>query len=161
MSITDRRRALHPLAGRIIHSPSLKEPNPQATKMKVVLGIFFALAGLALYRLVHLQLLDHKDYVDRTQSIHMKPLVIPARRGEIRDCRNRGLAVTERGLSLEALPHGLTAEEKLEAIEKLEQLRALENGYRIKTVETEYDTVGVDTPEDLKQAEAHLRKSNG
>ncbi len=39
----------------------------------------------------------------------------------------------------------------LEKKEKLEQLRALENGYKIKVYETEYDTIGVDTPEDLKQ----------
>ena len=40
----------------------------------------------------------------------------------------------------------------LEIAEQLEQLRALEYGYKIKTVITDIDTVGVDTPEDLKQA---------
>ena len=45
----------------------------------------------------------------------------------------------------------------LEEVEKLEQLRVLENGYKIKTIETEFDTIGVDTPEDLKRVERHLR----
>lgn len=49
-------------------------------------------------------------------------------------------------------------ESKLEVTEKLEQLRVIENGYKIKTILTEYDTVGVDTPEDLKKAEAMLEK---
>jgi len=42
---------------------------------------------------------------------------------------------------------------QLEKSESLEQLRVLENGYRIKVKETEYQTVGVDTPEQLKEVE--------
>lgn len=42
----------------------------------------------------------------------------------------------------------------LEQIESLEQLRALENGIKIKVRITEYDSFGIDTPEDLKIAEA-------
>lgn len=45
----------------------------------------------------------------------------------------------------------------LEISEQLEQLRALEYGYKIKTVITDIDTVGVDTPEDLKQVELLLK----
>jgi len=45
----------------------------------------------------------------------------------------------------------------LEIAEQLEQLRALEYGYKIKTVLTDVDTIGVDTPEDIKQVE-HLLK---
>jgi 3-deoxy-manno-octulosonate cytidylyltransferase (CMP-KDO synthetase) len=44
----------------------------------------------------------------------------------------------------------------LEKCEKLEQLRALENGMRIKVLETAFQTIGIDTPEDLKNAEALL-----
>ncbi len=47
----------------------------------------------------------------------------------------------------------------LEQAEQLEQLRALEHGYRIKLLETVHDSIGVDTPEDLKRAEALLQKS--
>lgn len=46
----------------------------------------------------------------------------------------------------------------LEKKEKLEQLRALENGYKIKVYETEYDTIGVDTPDDLKQVKKMICK---
>jgi 3-deoxy-manno-octulosonate cytidylyltransferase (CMP-KDO synthetase) len=44
----------------------------------------------------------------------------------------------------------------LEIAESLEQLRWLQNGYRIQVGETEVETVGIDTPEDLKRAEAFL-----
>ena len=45
---------------------------------------------------------------------------------------------------------------ELEATERLEQLRFLENGISITVLETSWDTIGVDTPEDLKAAEARL-----
>lgn len=47
---------------------------------------------------------------------------------------------------------------QLENCEKLEQLRALENDINIKILITELESVGVDTPEDLVQAEAKLLK---
>lgn len=46
----------------------------------------------------------------------------------------------------------------LEKIEKLEQLRFLENGYKIKMVETTYKAIGIDTPEDLLEAEKFINK---
>ena len=45
----------------------------------------------------------------------------------------------------------------LEIAESLEQLRWLQNGYRIKVGETDVETVGIDTPDDLKRAEAFLK----
>lgn len=45
---------------------------------------------------------------------------------------------------------------KLEQIEKLEQLRLLENGVRIKMVESDYCGFGIDTPNDLKNAQKKL-----
>lgn len=50
-----------------------------------------------------------------------------------------------------SLPEG-----KLEQCEKLEQLRALENGMRIKVIVTPHSSIGIDTPEELKKAEAYL-----
>ncbi|GAC1686112.1 MAG: 3-deoxy-manno-octulosonate cytidylyltransferase [Terriglobales bacterium] len=48
-------------------------------------------------------------------------------------------------------------ESSLEISERLEQLRFLENGIDIYVGETIYDTIGVDTEEDLRRAEAMLR----
>jgi len=53
-----------------------------------------------------------------------------------------------------ALPEGA-----LEACEKLEQLRALENGIKIYLMRSNLESIGVDTPEDLKIAEARLHKA--
>ena len=44
----------------------------------------------------------------------------------------------------------------LESCESLEQLRWLQAGYRIKVAETQISKIGIDTPEDLKQAEIFL-----
>lgn len=44
----------------------------------------------------------------------------------------------------------------LEDIEKLEQLRLLENGYTLVCIESPRDSVGVDTEEDLRRAEAWI-----
>lgn len=44
----------------------------------------------------------------------------------------------------------------LEKSESLEQLRWLEHGYRIAVGITQLETIGIDTPQDLAQAEAYL-----
>lgn len=44
----------------------------------------------------------------------------------------------------------------LEIAESLEQLRWLQNGYRIKVGLTDVETIGIDTPEDLANAEKFL-----
>lgn len=50
------------------------------------------------------------------------------------------------------------AQSSLELAESLEQLRWLENGYTIKVGVTEVETIGIDTPQDLEQAEKYLLK---
>lgn len=45
----------------------------------------------------------------------------------------------------------------LELAESLEQLRWLENGYKIKVGITDVETIGIDTPQDLAQAEEFLK----
>lgn len=45
----------------------------------------------------------------------------------------------------------------LEECEKLEQLRWLDAGYRIMVCPTEHSNIGIDTPEDLAEAEKRLR----
>lgn len=45
-----------------------------------------------------------------------------------------------------------------EKIESLEQLRALENGYKIKVKTTNCSSMGVDTPDQIKQVEKLLQK---
>jgi 3-deoxy-manno-octulosonate cytidylyltransferase (CMP-KDO synthetase) len=52
---------------------------------------------------------------------------------------------------ISALPPG-----NLEGMEKLEQLRWMEAGYRIKVGLTDYSALGIDTPEDLQEANRRL-----
>ena len=47
----------------------------------------------------------------------------------------------------------------LEQSEALEQLRWLENGYKIKVRKTTFESIGIDTPEDLKEAISFYSKS--
>lgn len=49
----------------------------------------------------------------------------------------------------------------LELAESLEQLRWVQNGYTIKVGISEIETIGIDTPEDLQQAESFLAKQRG
>ena len=49
----------------------------------------------------------------------------------------------------------------LELAESLEQLRWIENGYKIGVGITDVETIGIDTPEDLRQAEKWLAEHNG
>jgi 3-deoxy-manno-octulosonate cytidylyltransferase (CMP-KDO synthetase) len=52
-------------------------------------------------------------------------------------------------------------ESQLEHSERLEQLRFLDHGVQIHVAETPFDTIGVDTEEDLRRAEAILRRRSG
>lgn len=61
-------------------------------------------------------------------------------------------AALERFAALEPSP--------LEQLERLEQLRLLENGIAVYVAEAPGDTIGVDTEEDLKRAEALLQRLN-
>lgn len=49
------------------------------------------------------------------------------------------------------------SQSSLELAESLEQLRWLENGYTIKVGISEVETIGIDTPQDLYNAEKYLR----
>lgn len=52
------------------------------------------------------------------------------------------------------------AQTPLELAESLEQLRWVENGYTIKVGITEVETIGIDTPDDLRKAEAFLSRTS-
>ena len=53
---------------------------------------------------------------------------------------------------------GTLPQTPLEKVEHIDMLRTLEHGLSVQMVLTEYETFGIDTPEDLVQAEAMLRK---
>ncbi len=74
-------------------------------------------------------------------------------RGDVVHWKHVGLyAYRRRALeAFHALPPSV-----LELTEKLEQLRFLEHGIPIRVVETDEETIGVDTEEDLRAAQARL-----
>ena len=49
----------------------------------------------------------------------------------------------------------------LELAESLEQLRWIQNGFKIKVGLTNVETIGIDTPEDLKNAESFIKNHPG
>jgi 3-deoxy-manno-octulosonate cytidylyltransferase (CMP-KDO synthetase) len=64
------------------------------------------------------------------------------------------------GFSRSFLEQYVTMEKSsLEQAESLEQLRVLENGYKIKVLITDYDGFGIDTEEDLLQAQKLILNS--
>lgn len=58
------------------------------------------------------------------------------------------------------LEYGKLAPTPLQLEEDLEQLKVLEHGYRIKVAILDHLSIGVDTPEDIKQVEQWLSKQN-
>ena len=58
----------------------------------------------------------------------------------------------DRGVLPSAIPQSA-----LEVAESLEQLRWLENGFTIKVGVTTVETIGIDTPQDLQNAEEFLK----
>lgn len=101
----------------------------------------------------------------RSRAIYFSRSVIPYLRGVEREewlarhtfYKHIGLYAfrTEVLRAVTALPPS-----PLEKAESLEQLRWLENGYKIGVGITDVETIGIDTPEDLKKAEAFLMKND-
>ncbi len=95
-------------------------------------------------------------------ALYFSRSVIPYVRGkETKDWLNEFPYLKHLGLYAyrRQVLHAITQlpQSPLELAESLEQLRWLENGYRIRVGRTNVETVGIDTPEDLKRAEALLR----
>lgn len=95
-------------------------------------------------------------------ALYFSRSVIPYVRGkEAKDWLNEFPYLKHLGLYAyrRQVLHAITQlpQSPLELAESLEQLRWLENGYRIRVGRTNVETVGIDTPEDLKRAEALLR----
>ncbi|MEK7370440.1 MAG: 3-deoxy-manno-octulosonate cytidylyltransferase [candidate division NC10 bacterium] len=127
-------------------TPFLDDPDVQVTTLKVR-----ATPAEVASRTANKVVTDA-----RGDALYFSRLPIPCDRdgrGGITYWKHVGLyayrrAVLERFHSLPASP--------LEQAERLEQLRLLENGIPIRVVETEEETIGVDTEEDLRLAEARL-----
>lgn len=123
----DKRRR-GPTAGEVVHHREARRLDSQAVRMLAVLLAFVLIAGLAVFRLVCIQMLKHRDYKRIAESIHTKLLPIPARRGQILDCHLRVLAGCRETLSYWACSFGLTDEEKEEAKRQLAGFPGVERG---------------------------------
>jgi 3-deoxy-manno-octulosonate cytidylyltransferase (CMP-KDO synthetase) len=96
------------------------------------------------------------------EALYFSRAPIPVVRDAMGDAVQPGLHFIHLGLyiytratleAVAALPTGL-----LEEAEKLEQLRALEHGMPIRVWETEHQSLRIDTPNDLREAEATLQR---
>ena len=127
--------------------PFLRRPGTQVTTLKVratseetanpnVVKVVTTENGMALY------FSRHPIPYDRD------------RRGDVAHWKHLGLyAYTREALEV----FHRVAPSPLEQAERLEQLRFLEHGIPVTVVETAEPTIGVDTEEDLRAAEARLR----
>lgn len=103
---------------------------------------------------------------NRGYAMYFSRSVIPFIRGVERDqwmgkypfLKHIGLYAYRRE-TLREITH--LPQSSLEKAESLEQLRWLQNGYRIKVGLTDVETIGIDTPEDLRRAEAFLGGRKG
>jgi 3-deoxy-manno-octulosonate cytidylyltransferase (CMP-KDO synthetase) len=90
------------------------------------------------------------------RALYFSRAAIPFNRdgqGSVRYLKHLGLYAYRPG-ALEKFP--MLPPSALETAEKLEQLRFLEAGIDVYVAETPYDTIGVDTEDDLRAAEAIL-----
>ena len=100
---------------------------------------------------------DKNDY-----AIYFSRYTIPY----VRDEKNKGLIKHYKHIGAYGykkwflMKYSKMEKSTLEISESLEQLRVLENGYRIRVKETIYKTVGVDTPEQIAEAERFLEEIN-
>ncbi|MBN1592591.1 MAG: penicillin-binding protein 2 [Candidatus Coatesbacteria bacterium] len=116
--MTNSRRQV-PTAGEIVHYRQPRKLDSQAVRMLAVLLILILIAGVAIFRLVCIQMFRHGLYKSISDSIHLEVLDMPASRGQILDCRFRPLAGSSETLSFWACSHGLTKSEKSLAKKKL------------------------------------------
>ncbi len=91
---------------------------------------------------------------NKGNALYFSRSPIPYNRGKLENFpmhKHLGLYVYRRSFLLEfsGMEPGI-----LEQTEQLEQLRILQNGERIRVIVTGRDSIGIDTPEDLKRAEA-------
>lgn len=100
-----------------------------------------------------------KVILDRnSDAIYFSRSVIPFRRDPsvpVQYYRHQGIYGYSRKFLLQFVKWKPTT---LEKAEQLEQLRAVEHGTKIRVVVNKLTSVGVDTPEDAKEAEVLLRK---
>ena len=117
-----RRGRKTPVAGQIIQSIRGSRRDVQARRMLSAVFAIGLLATVAILRLVSIQVFSYKAYAKRARSIHTKRIVLPARRGEILDCRHKPLAVSRELLSLWGCSYGLKDSENQRAAKILKSV---------------------------------------
>lgn len=137
--LQDRRASISTLAKRIEDPEELRDPN--------VVKVVFDREGFALY----FSRSTIPYYRDRWKDISEIDIS-----EEINVYKHIGIYGYRREVLLK---FSKMPASELERIERLEQLRALERGLKIKVGLTTHNTIGIDTPEDLKRAEAWLNSS--
>ncbi|MBI5676209.1 MAG: 3-deoxy-manno-octulosonate cytidylyltransferase [Nitrospirae bacterium] len=144
MLADDKRALMGTLAKRITDSKEIFSPDV----VKVVMDN----EGFAMY-FSRAPIPWHRDEFSKFQDSDFKAGNGQPATGIIEVYKHIGIY----GYRKDTLLSLSTMEENaLEKLEKLEQLRALGSGIKIKVKETDYDTFGIDTVEDLRNAEEYL-----
>lgn len=141
----DRRIAMGTVGTPIIDEKEWRNPNVvKVLTDRAGFALYFSRAPIPYYRNSVIDLKGGKVSVRSERRLWAY--------------RHLGLYVYRRDFLLKLARLKPTA---LERIEGLEQLRALQNGHRIYVAEVDERSVEVDTLEDLKKAERHLRGQRG
>lgn len=144
MLSSDKRALIGTFAKRITDSKEMLSPDV----VKVVMDD----EGFAMY-FSRAPIPWHRDEFSKLRDSGLNTLNVPAISSWIEAYKHIGIYGYRKDVLLKI---SSMEENALEKLEKLEQLRPLGCGIKIKVIETDYDTFGIDTVEDLRNAEEYL-----
>ncbi|TFE70807.1 peptidoglycan D,D-transpeptidase FtsI family protein [Methylacidiphilum caldifontis] len=107
--------------------PPRTKKNPQKDNPRVRALIVFVLLGLGFtvisLRLIYIQLINHEKFMSMATTIHSVRKILPAKRGQILDCKNVPLA--QSFLTYRVRLDGMNVQEPTVTIKQLERILGL------------------------------------
>lgn len=115
------------MSSLFLHTPEIKKaPSKDNCRFRALavfaaLGLGFTVISL---RLVHIQLFEHEKYLSMATTVHTLRKILPAKRGQILDCKNVPLA--QSFLTYRVRLDGMNIQEPPLTIKELEKILGME-----------------------------------